>query len=92
MAGALPLHRGAYSIPHIVFIEVDVVFFQELTVFLLKGDATMVLGLIADILLQSQAMRGADRKDPVTALPMKIANENPRIGPPWSLTILTNPF
>ena len=37
----------------------------------------MVLGLIADVLLQSQAMRGADRKDPVTALPMEIHLSGP---------------
>ena len=60
------------SIPDITFIELNTVFIQQASVFLLKGDLAMMLSLLGDILLQSGAVGGTHREDSITALPMKI--------------------
>lgn len=59
------------SIPHIPFIKRDTVFGQQSTVFVLKRHLAMMLRLMGNVGLQRRAMRGADGKDPVTALPME---------------------
>ena len=56
-------------IPYIIFVIIDAIACEQLSVFILERDPFMVLFLIIDVTHQLFEMAGADGKRAITALP-----------------------
>jgi hypothetical protein len=60
------------SVPHIAFVEGQIMFPQNLSKFLLERAGPVMLVLVLDVTHHLRELAGADRKRAVTALPMEM--------------------
>src|SRR5262252_1323840 len=61
-----------FSVPHITFVELNVMFAQKIAVLFLERATTMVFLLMADVFYYVVKLTRAHRERPITALPVEL--------------------